>query len=100
MDFYHEETDWFHVYANPPGLHGRLMATVESERAAKQYLLELDGVPLEAWEPRQYSKDGDRVDIWICRYASAGVRAYEAAGTYISAERVRVVRIGVDRQAV
>ena len=45
MDFYHEETDWFHVYANPHGMHGRLMATVESESAAKQYLFELNAPP-------------------------------------------------------
>ena len=99
MDFYHEATDWFHVYANPPGMHGRLMATVESESAAKQYLFELNGVPIESWKPRQYSEDGSRIDIWICRHINEAQLEYEQVGTYFTVERVRVIRMRSDKQA-
>lgn len=99
MDFYHEPTDWFHVYANPPGIHGRGMATVESESAAKQYLFELYGVPIEPWEPRYYSEDGSRVDVWLCRDINETSLEYEKPGTYFTIERVRVMRIRSDPQA-
>ena len=99
MNFYHEPTDWFHVYANPPGMHGRGMATVDSESAAKQYLFELDGVPIESWEPRHYSEDGRRVDVWICRDVNQAQFEYEQAETYFTIERVRVVRLRSDQQA-
>ena len=98
MDFYHEPTDWFHVYANPPGMHGRVMATVESDSAAKQYLYELNGVPIESWKPRHYSEDGSRVDVWLCRDINEAQLEYEQAGTYFTIERLRVVRMRSDRQ--
>ena len=98
MDCYWEETDLFHLYANPPGAHGRLMATIESEDVAKRYLFELAGVPIESWKPSQFSENGNCVDIWISRYTSEALMEYEAAGTYFTAERVRVVRINSDKQ--
>ena len=99
MDFYHEPTDWFHLYANPPGMHGRLMATAESESAAKQYMFELNGVPFDLWEPRHYSEDGSRVDVCLCRNINQSQLEYEQPGTYFTIERVRVVRIRSDQQA-
>ena len=99
MNFYHEPTDLFHVYANPPGIHGRVMATVESESAGKQYLFELYGVPIESWEPRHYSEDGSRVDVWLCRNINENALEYEKPRTYFTIERVRVMRILSDHQA-
>jgi len=99
MNFYHESTDLFHVYANPPGIHGRVMVTVESERAAKQYLFELYGIPFESWEPRHYSEDGFRVDVWLCRDINETSLEYEKPRTYFTIERVLVMRFQSDQQA-
>ena len=98
MNFYHEPTEWFHVYANPPGMHGGLMATVESASTAKQYLFELYGVLIESWEPRHYSEDGRRVDVWLCRDINETSLEYEKPRTYFTIERVRVVRVHSDQQ--
>ena len=98
MDCYWEETDWVHLYANPPGVHGRLIATVESENAAKQYLFDLAGVPIESWQARQYSEQGNGVAIWSSHYTSEALMEYEAGGTYFTAERVRVVRRSPSRE--
>ena len=80
-------------------MHGRLMAMVESENAAKQCLFELKGVPIEAWEPRHYSEDRSRVDVWLCRDINETSLEYEQPGTYFTIERVRVTRIRLDQQA-
>ena len=80
-------------------MHGRLMATVESDSAAKQYLFELAGVLIESWEPRHYSEDESCVDVWLCRDINKTSLEYEQAGTYLTIERVRVMRIRPDQQA-
>ena len=92
MEVYREATDWFHVYANAPGLHGRLMATVATESLAKQYLLELCSIPLDAWEARSLSEDGSRVNLWVSRYEKALPPIDEEPGTAYTIERVSVVK--------
>ena len=92
MEVYREATDWFHVYANVPGLHGRLMATVATELLAKQYLLELCSIPLDAWEARSLSEDGSRVNVWVSRYEKASPPIEEEPGTAYTIERVSVVK--------
>ena len=98
MDFYHEPTDWFHLYANPPGIHGRVIATVESDHAAKLYLFDLYGVSTDSWEPRHYSEDGSWVDVWLCRDINQTALEYEKPRTYFTIERGRLVRISSDQQ--
>lgn len=75
------------------------METVESEDAAKRYLLDLAGVPIHSWKPRPVSEDGKRVDIWISQFTSDALKEHEEAGAYFTAERGRVVRIGAEKQA-
>lgn len=90
METYQEETNWFHVYANAPGIHGRLMATVASDELAKRYLYELDGLPMDSWSARILSEDESQVNVWVSHYRNP--LENEAAGTYFTLERVRVVK--------
>ncbi|MEO1146668.1 MAG: hypothetical protein AAFY26_13885 [Cyanobacteria bacterium J06638_22] len=92
MEVYREATEWFHVYANEPGRHGRLMATVATESLAKQYLLELCSIPLDAWEARSLSEDRSRVNLWVSRYEKASSPVEEESGTAYTIERVSVVK--------
>jgi len=65
MECYREETGWLHVYANAPGVPGRLMVTVESADLGKPYLLEQHGIPLDSWQARYLAEDQSQVDIWV-----------------------------------
>ena len=98
MDIYHEPTELFHLYANPPGIHGRLMATVGSEVEARQYIFGMYGIQADSWEPRHYSEDGSCVDVWLCRDINQVALEYEQPRTYFTIERVRLVRMCSDPQ--
>ena len=92
MEVYREATEWFDVYANVPGVHGRLMATVATESLAKQYLLELCSIPLGAWEARSSNEDGSGVNLWVSRYEKVSSPVEKEPGTAYTIERVSVVK--------
>jgi hypothetical protein len=83
MDVYRERTKWVHIFANPPGVHGRLIATVASAELAKHYLLELYGIPLSSWETRS--------DVWLSRYGQTSPPLGEESGTYYTIEKLSLV---------
>ena len=95
MECYREETEWFHVYANAPGEHGRLMVTVESAELGRQYLLEMYEIPLASWQAIYVSEDLSQVDIWVSRASEARQLAGEEPETHFTIERVRVLRAGL-----
>lgn len=92
MELYREPTECMHVYANAPGVHGRLMATVASFELAKHYLHELDGIPLDSWQARCWSEDGRHVTVWVSRVSEPQYSEYEEPGTTFTIERVSVVK--------
>lgn len=100
MESYLEETEWFHVYANAPGVHGRLMVTVESAELGKQYLLELYEIPLASWQARYLSEDLRQVDIWVSQESGARHLEGEEPATHFTIERVRVLRAGLSPNQV
>jgi len=100
MESYLEETDCFHVYANAPGVHGRLMVTVESAELGKQYLQELYEIPLVSWQARCISEDLSQVDIWVSRESEARQLEGEEPETHFTIERVRVLRAGLSPNQV
>jgi hypothetical protein len=92
MEIYREETDWFHVYANAPGVHGRAMATVASVELGKHYVLELYGIPLDSWEANYFSEDGSQANIWVSRYSEELTLEGEEPATYFTIERISLVK--------
>jgi hypothetical protein len=86
------ESEMFHLYANPPGEHGRLIATADSDATAKAYLLHLYGVPLDSWLVRHRSEDHRLITVWLSSFSNAQTQAGEVKGTYFTAERVFVVQ--------
>lgn len=92
MEIYQEETEWFHVYANAPGMYGRVMATVASVELGQHYVLELYGVPLESWEAKYCSEDGRQANIWVSRYSEELTLEGEEPGTYFTIERISLVK--------
>lgn len=92
MEWERKETALFQLYANPPGQHGRLIATADSDGVVKQCLFNLYGVPIESWTARHYSEDGSRVLVWMSQYANAQTQQAEPPGTYFTAERVLVLQ--------
>ena len=55
-------------------------------------MAEVVSLPLDSWEVLQTSASViDQVDIWICRNPPEVSLATEEAGTYFTAERIRLV---------
>jgi hypothetical protein len=100
MESYREETEWFHVYANAPGVHGRLMVTVESAELGKQYLQEMYEIPLASWQAVYVSEDLSQVDIWVSRESESRHLEGEDPETHFTIERVRVLRAGLSPNQV
>ncbi|NEP19775.1 MAG: hypothetical protein F6J97_23300 [Leptolyngbya sp. SIO4C1] len=87
-----EETEWFHLFANPRGMHGRLIATAESLVVAKRVMIDFYGIPANAWRPAHSSEAGSQVNIWVSFHKNEAVRSFEEPDTSFSIERVFVVR--------
>lgn len=92
MEIYQEETDWFHVYANLAGVHGRAIATMVSVELGQHYVLKLYGVPLDSWEAKYFSENKSQANIWVSRFSGELILEGEEPDTYFTIERISIVK--------